>query len=136
VCPSPCEADAADAADAAVELSLELAAFAASLAFAAVRACALVAVDGASAACAPPACVAAAVASAPAGTLSRRREPRSLEPSCFWPSAVAVRAQCSASALSNGGAPGGSQAPGGLAPPVPLGEEVDGGGAMAVIAFM
>jgi len=38
---------------------------------------------------------------------------------CSWPSAFAVRAQCSASALSKGGAPGG--APGGALP--------EGGGA-------
>jgi hypothetical protein len=48
---------------------------------------------------------------------------------CLWPSAVAVRAQCSASALWKGGAPGG--APGGAAPLV--GGEEPGGGSLGAM---
>jgi hypothetical protein len=54
-------------------------------------------------------------------------------PCCLWPSACAVRAQCSASALSKGGAPGGD--PGGAPPRPPGGPEDEGGGKTAT-AFM
>jgi hypothetical protein len=57
---------------------------------------------------------------------------------CCWPSAVAVRAQCSASALWKGGAPGGAEPPGG-APEVggeEEGEAAAGGGGSTGSKFM
>jgi hypothetical protein len=76
--------------------------------------------------------------SAPEPARSRRRSidlSRWLasEPVCLWPSAGAVRAQCSASALSKGGAPGGADSPGG-APEV--GGDEDGGGMGAAMKLM
>jgi hypothetical protein len=68
----------------------------------------------------------------PAAGLSRWLAP---EPVCVWPSAGAVRAQCSASALPNGGAPGGADRPGG-APDVGDGVAEDGGGSGAAAKLM
>jgi hypothetical protein len=81
----------------------------------------------------------AALAPVPAVAARSRRRSIDLsrwlasEPVCLWPSAGAVRAQCSASALSKGGAPGGADGPGG-APDV--GGDVDGGGVSAATKFM